>query len=94
VDQSTAAAVALKSAHDLRPELTGLRVSASNRANGLREVKDSNGQVIYTDSGGVNAWVIELKAPSQLGYRYVSGAAVVDASSGKIRAVSILLSNQ
>lgn len=93
VDQPTATTAALNQVHQMRPDVTGIRVKAANIAAGLLQVKNSQGQVIYSNSDPVNDWVLDLTGPSQLGYSIVTGAAIIDASNGKVHAVSILLTN-
>jgi hypothetical protein len=93
VSQETASTNALKKASEARPDVNGMHVSVAARKNGLQEVKDSNGHVIFSNSAGINAWILELTAPSQLGFKYVSGAAIVEVGTGKVRSLSILLSN-
>jgi len=94
ISQPAAEADALKAAAELRPDVAGLAVAAARPATSVREVNDSTGHAIYANSSGVNAWVLEVTAPAQQGYKKVSGAVVLNAADGSVIAMSILMTNK
>jgi hypothetical protein len=84
---------ALKKVHELRPDVTGVAVSHTQRTKGLYSVADSNGNRIFSSSQPIDAWVFELHGPPQLGFKTVTGASVINATTGEVEMVSVLLSN-
>lgn len=93
ISEQAADADAIKSIATLRPDVTNASVAASRLFSGVRQVNDSHGQTIYSNTSGIAAWVVEISAPGQAGFARVTGAVILGASDGSTMAASVLMTN-
>jgi hypothetical protein len=93
ITQEAAEADAVRSIANLRPDLIRPSLGASRLVVGVRQVSDSRGQIIYANTSGIAAWVMEVTAPPQAGFAHVNGAVILNAADGSTMAMSILMNN-
>ena len=94
IDEATARRSALSKLHELRPDVDRFTVAHATHISGVLQVEDSSGNVVFGSNRPTDAWVIELVAPGQQGFRFVSGDVIIDAQSGEIQAASVLMTNK
>jgi hypothetical protein len=78
---------------ELNPDVTGLEIPNGVLSLGLKSVTHSNGNSVFASNKSENAWVFEIKAPPQDGFKKVEGLVIVDALTGEVISAQLLKTN-
>jgi len=89
VERDAAVAAGLEKLGDVNPAVQGLSLANAHFAPGVRRASSADGQMLFTTTDPLDAWVLDFVAPAQNSYSIVRALVIVDARTGVVSSAQL-----